>query len=150
MISLAAVTSSAAEPSDAKDLCQWPVPEGEFPLMPCGKQSLAAANRLIAICTGALADGKSHHASLYSSRGRAYVQRLFCNGDRTDFDRAVSDLGVVISHNPAARDAFAARGLAYEYTGDHGRAVLDYRAAYRIGIPPKWLVERLESFEASP
>lgn len=103
----------------------------------------------IAACTrDSGADGDTP-GTLYW-RGRAHVQRLFCGGDSGEFDRAMADLDDAIRENPDFREAYALRVLAHEYRGDHAGAVRDFRRAYRLGVPPQWLVERLETFEGAP
>jgi len=130
--------------------CQWPVSRGGYPLAACGTVTAEAAGNVVEACTRALGHSPDDESSLHFVRGLARLQRLFCGGGRADFEGAVVDLGIVASRDPTARDAFAARGLAFEYVGDHANAVAEFRHADRIGVPPAWLVERLESFEALP
>ena len=152
-----AVSAMAVSPGTGAPQCTAAAQAGkfEFPLVPCTPESQKRATAMIQDCNRVLdaANGtmpqKSRAQALYG-RGRAHVQQLFCGGEAAAFDQAIRDLDAAITLDSGFREAYAARALAYEYQGDHQGAVLDFRESYRRGVPPRWLVERLEIIESAP
>ena len=152
---LGLVSAVAGElPEPAAGNCNAPAMDAGLPLAVCGPMTQTLTERVIRDCTGILASGatmpETPPAIIRYRRGLAHVQQLFCGGGASSYQAALADLDEAIRQVPAFREAFAARALAHEYSGDHLQAVFDFREAYRISIPPRWLVERLEIIENAP
>ncbi|MGH6771489.1 MAG: tetratricopeptide repeat protein, partial [Xanthobacteraceae bacterium] len=69
----------------------------------------------------------------YLRRGRAYEEGR-ARQTREDFIRAIADYTEAIRLDPSRAEAYASRGLAYAYLGQHDRTIADIDMALKLDV----------------